>query len=61
MNTNNNQSNANGREENGENREHKEQARAHLEALAETDLPYAPYAKRVLQTLDSEGAGDRNE
>ena len=60
MNTNNNQSNANGREENGENRKHKEQeARAHLEALAETDLPYAEYAERVLQTLDSEESDER--
>jgi hypothetical protein len=44
------------REENGE---HKEQeARAHLEALAETDLPYAEYAERVLRALDSEERGD---
>jgi hypothetical protein len=50
------------REENGENREHKKQeARTHLEALAETDLPYAEYAERVLQALDSEGASDRDE
>jgi hypothetical protein len=28
------------------------EAREHFEALAETDLPYAPYAKRVLRALD---------
>jgi hypothetical protein len=50
------------REENGENGEYREQeARAHFEALAETDLPYAEYAERVLQALDSEEGGDRDE
>ena len=45
------------REENGENGERKE-ARAHFEALAESDLPYAEYAERVLRALDSEEGGD---
>ena len=46
------------REENGENGEHKEQVRAHFEALAETDLPYAEYAERVLRALGSEDGSD---
>ena len=56
-------SNANKRE-NGEDRDEQErEARAHLEAIAETDLPYAEYAERALRKVDEQEreGGDRDE
>ena len=52
-------SNANKRE-NGEDRDEQErEARAHLEAIAQTDLPYAEYAERALRAVEE--GGDRDE
>ena len=52
-------SNASGRENGDETDISELEARAHLEAIAETDLPYAEYAERALRKVDEQEREDR--